>query len=139
MFNKTGRWLAWLLFDQALPDGTVPTRRHLTWRTRSVQQEQVDHYWSEPSPGVVPCVETHLFRLDVTRWFAPPITLWRTEVLVQVFAPGLPGWGSDFTPVTNLTRNRSFGSERDARADYVAHQGDIRAALAGESRNPHVR
>ncbi|MFI6228671.1 hypothetical protein ACIBCR_15320 [Micromonospora echinospora] len=121
---STGRWLAWLMHDRCLPDSGIPTRRNLTWNTRRVRQQQADHYWSEPGPGMVPCVETHLHRLDITRRIGAPITLWRVSVSVQVFAAG---------QVADFERHRSYSSEQAARDDFAAHRGQVRACLTGRA------
>lgn len=128
--GRTGRWLAWLLLDMCQP-GTgqqLPSRRSLAWRTRRVDQIQRNYYWSEgwDKPGTVPCVETHMVELVVTRWFGRPLTLWRTEVSIQVWAG----------QVVNLERHRSWSDEAAARADYQAHCAPLRAQLPTVSRTP---
>lgn len=124
----TGRWLAWLLLDHCQPGDGMPSRRQLVWNTRRVETSQPLYYWSEgwDYPGTVPCVETHLIRLDVTRWIGQPLTLWRTEVTVQV-------WTGQ---VVSLERERSFAEEAAARADFRAHCEPLREQLPAESRTP---
>ena len=128
--GRIGRWLAWLLLDlcQPGPGQAMPSRRSLAWRTRRVEQIQRNYYWSEgwDNPGTVPCVETHLIELVVTRWLGPPVTLWRTEVSVQVWAG----------QVVTLERNRSWADETAARGDFRALCEPLRAQLPAVSRTP---
>jgi hypothetical protein len=125
---RTGRWLAWLLLDQCQPDDGMPSRRSLRWNSRRVVQSQRLHHWSEGwnSVGTVPCVETHLHRVDVTRRIGAAVTLWRTEVRVQLWAG----------QVVTLERHRSWSSEAAARADFRAHCEQVRAQLPAGSRTP---
>ena len=120
---RDGRWLAWLMHELALCDSSVPSRRKLRWNVRSVRQRQADHYWSEgESAGVAPCVESHLAQYDVTPFFGEPYTLWRTSMTVQVVVQGKPA---------SFERERSFGNEAMARADFMMHRHEVRAGLAG--------
>lgn len=134
---RHGRWLAWLLLDKGSPVGEFPSRWSLTWNTRSVRQDQVEHYWSEGArAGVVPCVEAWLFSVRVRRWFGRPLTFWRTEQVVQVFTTG-PRDTDRALPTATFERSHSFAVEADAWQDFAIHQGVIRSRLVGESRSPY--
>lgn len=120
---RTGRWLAWLLHDGCAAEPDVPSRRSLTWNTRTVQQEQVGYYYSERGPGWVPCVEAWLHRIEVRRRFGPDLLLWRTRTTIQV-----PGSG----PIM-FKRSRSFGDAAAASREFQAAAA-VRQHLAGEGR-----
>lgn len=126
---RDGRWVAWLLLDMCEPGASqadkLPPRRTLRWSTRSAQQQELDHYWSQPGQaGVVPAVETALYRITLRRWWGAPLTLWRTAVTVQVWVD----------QVVTLRRDRAFADEHAARQDFAAHGAGLRQTLAGESR-----
>ena len=91
--NRRAQWLAWLVHDRQVADGTVPGRHRILWNTRSVDgYRQVDHYWSEVAPGATPGVEVWLGRHDVTRWVGEPYTLWRVEGNISLRLDGIPGY-----------------------------------------------
>lgn len=126
---RDGRWAAWLLLDLCEPGPSqadkLPPRRTLLWSTRSAHQQEVDHYWSQPGrAGVVPAVETALYRITLRRWWGEPLTLWRTAATVQVWAD----------QIVTLRRDRAFADEHAARQDFAAHGAALRETLAGESR-----
>ena len=73
----TGFHLSWLMHDAASPDETVPSRRFLSWNTRSHVQEQYDHHWSECGAGTMPGVEVHLHRSTVKPWIGNEYYLYR--------------------------------------------------------------
>lgn len=106
---RHGRWLAWLIHDMSIPDDDVPSARDLAYRVRRAKSVEVDHFYSESTPGVTPCLEVWLLRLDAVTWTGQPKTLWRTEAVVHLLAGVHPA---------GMTRSRSFAHEENARADF---------------------
>jgi hypothetical protein len=100
----------------------IPSRRNLTWLTRTVQCEQADHYQSERyPPGIAPRIEAWLYRITIRRWWRPSITLWLSTVTVQV-------WAAE-TPVM-LYQHHAFAEADAARLGFNAHRDTLRDALA---------
>lgn len=112
LINGEGRWIAWIMYAQALPSYGIPSYRQLRFNTRRVKPEIIDEAdYNHPSDGTEPVsVLVHLVKYDITRWLGKPTTLYATYTYIRVTF-------GNYRP--HFERSRGFVDPNAARADFL--------------------
>ena len=107
-----GRWIAWIMYAQALPSYGLPAYRRLRYNTRKVMPEIVDEskfVHQDPDAGVV-SVMVHLTKYTITPWLGRTYELYATYTYMQLNL-------GNYRP--HFERSRAFVDWNAARADFL--------------------
>lgn len=109
LINGDGRWIAWIIYAQALPSYGMPSYRQLRFNTRYLGVDVVDEdEFEDTSLGLN--VQIQLVEYTAKRWFGRPIKVYVTNTYMQIrLGINRP----------HFERSRGFPEMAAARADFL--------------------